>query len=155
MNKLLIKQIHKDAVIPFYAHTTDAGADIYTVEDTLIEPMSATAIKTGLEIALPQGTEGQIRPRSGNSLNGVSCYLPNAAIRSNMYIQVILGTIDENYRGEIKIIVFNPYNIPVVVSKGTKLAQIVVNKVERPHIEVVEELDATDRGSNGFGSTGV
>lgn len=155
MDKLLIKQIHKDAIIPCYAHPTDAGADLLTIEDTTIEPMRATAIRTGLQIALPKGTEGQIRPRSGNSLKGVNCYLPYDEIESSMYIQVVLGTIDEGYNGEIKIITFNPYNTPVIVPKGTKLAQIVINKVERPVIEIVEELAETDRGSNGFGSTGA
>ena len=155
MNKLLIKPIHKDAIVPCYAHPTDAGADLFSIEDTTIEPMTATAIRTGLEIALPQGTEGQIRPRSGNSLNGVNCYLPYEEIECKMYIQVVLGTVDENFRGEIKIITFNPYDIPVTVPKGTKLAQMVINKVERPTIEIVEELDKTDRGNNGFGSTGA
>lgn len=155
MNKLLIKTIHENAKIPTYAHPTDAGLDLHTIEDTIIEPFSATAIRTGLEIALPQGTEGQIRPRSGNSLNGVNCYLPYEEIECKMYIQVTLGTVDENFRGEIKIITFNPYDIPVTVPKGTKLAQMVINKVERPVIELVNELDETDRGTNGFGSTGA
>ena len=155
MNKLLIKPIHKDAIIPFYAHSNDAGLDLFIIEDTTIEPMRATAIRTGLQIALPKGTEGQIRPRSGNSLNGVNCYLPYEEIECKMYIQVVLGTVDENFRGEIKIITFNPYDTPVTVPKGTKLAQMVINKVERPTIEIVEELDETDRGNNGFGSTGA
>ena len=153
--KLLIKTIHEDAIMPFYAHSTDAGVDLFTVEDTTIEPFTAKAIKTGLTIALPQGTEGQIRPRSGNSLKGVPCIVDEEDCVSNMYIQVIIGTVDEQYRGEIGIITFNPYNIPLTVPKGTKLAQMVINKVERPVIELVNELDETDRGTNGFGSTGV
>ena len=76
-------------------------------------------------------------------------------IECKMYIQVVLGTVDENFRGEIKIITFNPYDTPVTVPKDTKLAQMVINKVERPTIEIVEELDETDRGNNGFGSTGA
>lgn len=153
MNKLLIKTIHEDAKIPFYAHNTDAGLDLFTVEDTLIPSCEARAIKTGLTIALPEGTEGQIRPRSGNSLNGVPCIVDGELKKK--YIQVMIGTIDEAYRGEIGIITYNPTNENVTVPKGTKLAQMVINKVERPTIEIVEELDETDRGSNGFGSTGV
>lgn len=155
MNKLLIKTIHEDAIIPFYAHNTDAGVDLFTVEDTTIEPFTAKAIKTGLTIALPEGTEGQIRPRSGNSLKGVPCVVDKDGTITNMYIQIAIGTIDEQYRGEVGIITFNPYNIPVTVPKGTKLAQMVINKVERPVIELVDELDETERGANGFGSTGV
>ena len=155
MNKLLIKTIHEDAIIPFYAHNTDAGVDLFTVEDTTIEPFTAKAIKTGLTIALPEGTEGQIRPRSGNSLKGVPCVVDKDGTITNMYIQIAIGTVDEQYRGEVGIITFNPYNIPITVPKGTKLAQMVINKVERPMIKVVEELDETERGANGFGSTGV
>ena len=153
--KLLIKTIHEDAIMPHYAKEGDCGLDLFTVEDTTIEPFAAKAIKTGLTIALPQGTEGQIRPRSGNSLKGVPCIVDEEDCVSNMYIQVIIGTVDEQYRGEIGIITFNPYNIPLTVPKGTKLAQMVINKVERPSIEIVDELDETDRGTNGFGSTGV
>ena len=155
MNKLLIKTIHEDAVLPAYAHPTDAGLDLHTVEDTTIEPFSAKAVKTGLTIKLPQGTEGQIRPRSGNSLKGIPCIIDEEGNKANMYISVTLGTIDEAYVGEIGIITFNPYDIPVIVPAGTKLAQMVINKVERPVIEIVEKLPETDRGSNGFGSTGV
>ena len=72
-----------------------------------------------------------------------------------MYIQVVLGTVDEGYNGEIGIITFNPYNIPLTVPAGTKLAQMVINKVERPTIEIVDELAETDRGSKGYGSSGV
>ena len=153
MNKLLIKTIHNEAKIPFYAKEGDAGLDLFTVEDTLIPSCEARAIKTGLTIALPQGTEGQIRPRSGNSLNGVPCYVGEEL--KKVYVQVAIGTVDFGYRGEIGIITYNPTGNDVIVPAGTKLAQMVINKIERPVIEIVEELTETDRGSNGFGSTGV
>lgn len=155
MNKLLIKTIHEDAKIPFYAKAGDCGLDLFTTEDVDIMPFTAEAIPTGIQIGLPDDCEGMIRPRSGNSLKGVPCFIDSEEDKVNMYIDVKLGTVDTGFRGEIKIITFNPYNIPVTVPKGTKLAQMVINKVERPTIQIVEELDETDRGSNGFGSTGV
>lgn len=149
-----VKQLKKDAIIPCYAKEGDAGFDLFTAEDTIIPAKTTVAIKTGLAMEIANGYEMQIRPRSGNSLNGVECYVPHLGIMAKEYVRVILGTVDSGYRGEIGIITDNPNPYVVMVPKGTKLAQGVVNQVETAIFKVVDELSSSSRGENGFGSTG-
>jgi dUTP pyrophosphatase len=136
---------NEDLPLPGYASAGAAGMDLLaavTVPVT-IAPGQRALIPTGLAIALPPGYELQIRPRSGLALrHGI--VLPNSP-----------GTIDEDYRGEIQVIVLNAGDAPFVVERGTRIAQAVLAPVVRARWHEVEILDDTARGSGGFGSTGV
>ena len=136
-----VQKIHEDAVIPEYAHVTDAGADIYAIEDMAVKPHTTVLVRTGLKVAIPTGYEIQIRPRSGMSL------------KTTMRIANTPGTIDAGYRGEVCVIMENTGNLTYNISKGDKVAQMVITPV--PMINWIEtnELDNTDRGEGGFGST--
>ena len=141
--ELFIKKLHADAILPKYAHSTDAGMDLYSVEEMLIKPSENALIHTGIAIQLPQGTEAQTRPRSG------------LALKNCVTVMNSPGTIDEGYRGEICIILVNHGKEDFVVKKGMKIAQMVINPIVQPHICEVANLDDGDRGLNGFGSTGL
>jgi dUTP pyrophosphatase len=122
-----------------------AGMDLYAAinEDIVLKPLQRLKVPVGICIELPRGFEAQIRPRSGLAANfGIS--LLNSP-----------GTIDWDYRGEINVIMINFGSEDFVIKKGDRIAQLVINKVETPTIELVEHIDATDRGTGGFGSTGV
>jgi dUTP pyrophosphatase len=130
--------------LPSYATAGAAGMDLLAaVEyDLVIEPGQRALVPTGLTIALPPGFELQIRPRSGLALkNGIT--LPNAP-----------GTIDEDYRGELGVIVLNTGAEPFTVTRGMRIAQAVLAPVARGHFTEVDSLDETLRGEGGFGSTG-
>ena len=132
----------KDAMLPHYAHKGDAGVDLYSSEDVILEPMKIALVPTGISMAIPEGYEGQVRPKSGLALNhGIA--LVNSP-----------GTIDSGYRGEIRIIAINLGKRPYTVEKGKKIAQMVFNKVEYAAFSEVALLDETSRGEGGFGSTG-
>lgn len=140
---MLFKKLTEDAVTPEYAHESDSGFDLYTAEEVTILPGERAAIPTGLKFFLPRDLGMQIRPRSGNSLSG-------------KYGDVLLGTIDNGYTGEVKIITANYSNKPITIPKGTKLAQAVMEKVINVSFtETTEDLPNTNRGEKGFGSTGV
>lgn len=139
---LKIKKLVEDAIIPEYKTAGAAGMDVCAVEDVLLQPMGFKIVKTGLAMAIPHGYEVQVRPRSG-----MACKYGISVINTP-------GTIDEDYRGEIGVGLINLSQEPFKVEKGMRIAQLVINKVEQPQIEVVEELDETERGEGGFGSTG-
>ena len=139
--KIKIQKI-KDVKIPSYAHIGDAGVDLYSAEDYSLELMERKLISTGIKIAVPDGYEAQIRPKSG------------LAVKHGISIVNTPGTIDSCYRGEVGVIVINLGDKDFVVKKGTKIAQMVLNKVEKIEFEEVKELDNTKRGEGGFGSTG-
>lgn len=139
-----IKKIEKDAILPTYAHATDAGADIYSYEDVTIYPGERHGVRTGIAIDIPTGHVGLIHPRSGMALN------------SGITVLNAPGTIDTGYQGEIKVILYNtdPY-IPFEVKRGSKIAQIVLQKIEYMNFEIVDEFpNSSARGQGGFGSTG-
>ncbi|MFH1663927.1 MAG: dUTP diphosphatase [archaeon] len=140
--KVRIKKLNPEIKIE-PAHKGDAGIDLYAAETTEIQPKEIKLVKTGIKIAIPEGFEGQIRPKSGLALNNGITVLNTP------------GTIDSGYRGEIGVIVINHGKQKFVAEKGKKIAQLVFNKIEFPEIEVVEELDETTRGEGGFGSTGL
>ena len=140
---LRITRIHPDAQLPAYAHPGDAGMDVCACERVVLAPMSRALVPTGLQIALPPGTEAQIRPRSGN------------AFKHGVTVLNTPGTIDEGYRGEVKILLANLGAETFVVEPGMRVAQMVVAPVLRVNIEEAATLDATARGEGGFGSTGV
>lgn len=141
--KLLIEKIHEKAIIPNYAHPGDAGMDLYSVEDVILKSGDFKMIATGIRMELPEGTEAQIRPRSGlASKFGIS--LVNSP-----------GTIDEGYRGEIKIIVINHGKKDFHIEIGTKIAQMIIAPVLKVTVQQVDSIDEnTERGAGGFGSTG-
>lgn len=127
---------------PKKAHPDDAGYDLYSRIDAVLEPLSGMAIPVGFAIELPTGYEAQIRPRSG------------LAAKHHITVTNSPGTVDANYRGEIKAILYNLDREPFIIQRGDRIAQMVICKL--PEIELVEatELSETDRGSGGFGSSG-
>ena len=141
-----ITKLNQDAIIPQYAHPTDAGADVCAIEETKIEAGETKIVKTGIAVAIPAGYEIQIRPRSGLSL------------KSGLRIANAPGTIDADYRGEIGIIMTNTKDIPYVIDKGMKIAQLVIAPtpmIKWNEVATMEELGTTERGEGGFGSTGA
>ena len=140
---LRITRIHPGAQLPSYAHPGDAGMDVCACERATLAPMSRALVPTGLRIALPPGTEAQIRPRSGN------------AFKHGVTVLNTPGTIDEGYRGEVKVLLVNLGETEFVVEPGMRIAQMVVAPVLRVAVEEAAALDATARGAGGFGSTGT
>ena len=164
--KLGFKKVHPEAKLPSYAHEGDAGMDVYAVEDVFLKIGVPTIVQTGLVAEIPTGYELQVRPRSGLSLKGVNVF--NAP-----------GTIDCNYRGPIGIILraIN-YNLIIMegdevwskvhdkmhisgfeyvfhIEKGDRIAQLVLAPVTKAEVVEVTEVSDTERGTGGFGSTGI
>lgn len=134
-----------DLPLPAYATSHSAGMDLCAAisQDMVIKPMERKLVPTGIAIALPDGFEAQIRPRSGLALkNGIS--VPNSP-----------GTIDADYRGEICVILINLGTEDFTVTPGSRIAQMVIAQYTQAAWQVTEELSDTDRGAGGFGSTGV
>lgn len=128
--------------LPAYATAHAAGLDIVAAEDVLLAPGARHAVATGFAIAIPEGYEVQVRPRSGLALkNGITCL--NTP-----------GTIDADYRGEVKIILANLGSEDFAVKRGERIAQLIPAAVTRADFSEVDELDETARGAGGFGSTG-
>ena len=141
--RVKIKKIHEDAVIPKYQKEGDAGFDLYAVEDVMIHASQTKVIKTGLKMAIPDGYEIQIRPRSGLSL------------KTGLRVANSPGTIDSGYRGEVGVIMHNINDYDEeFICKRDRIAQGVLKKVPIAEFEEVEELDDTERGEGGFGHTG-
>ncbi|MGE5646324.1 MAG: dUTP diphosphatase [Acidobacteriota bacterium] len=138
-----IKRLHPDAFLPEYAHgpEEDAGLDLRAVEDAVLAPGEPRAVATGLAIELPPGFEAQVRPRSGLALKH-AITLPNSP-----------GTIDPGYRGEIRVILLNLGREPYRVAKGERIAQMVIARYEKVEWQEAE-LNGTNRGAGGFGSSG-
>ena len=145
-----VKKNHHNAVIPKFAHSTDTGFDLFTVENIRIHPKQKSIVRTGLIFELPEGWGIQVRNKSGITMKGVPNLLGN-----NADIVVYMGTIDQAYRGEVGIMVKNISNKTIAIPVGTKLAQGVLERVYQCTFEEVEEVSETDRGEGGFGSTGV
>ena len=128
--------------LPAYATEGSAGMDVLAAENVTLKPGARHAVATGLAVAIPPGYEIQIRPRSGLALRqGIS--VPNAP-----------GTVDSDYRGEVKVILINHSDETFTVRRGDRIAQLVLAPVTRARWDVVGELDETQRGAGGFGSTG-
>lgn len=145
MNKMSLKveRIHKDALLPNCAHEGDAGLDLYSVEELIINSGESALIKTGIKIELPKQTEAQVRPRSG------------LALKFGITVLNTPGTIDEGYRGEVGVILINHSKKSFTVEKGMKIAQMVVKPVWKVDVIEVESLSLTERAEGGFGSTGL
>lgn len=128
--------------LPRYATDGAAGMDVVSAEDVTLEPGARHPVATGLALAIPRGYEIQVRPRSGLALkHGVT--VPNTP-----------GTIDSDYRGELKVIMINHGTEPFPIARGDRVAQLVLAPVTQAAWDEVDELDATGRGAGGFGSTG-
>lgn len=139
-----VKRLRADAVIPEYATPGAAGFDLAAVEDVVIAPGETKLVPTGIAVEIPWGYEMQIRPRSGFSL------------KTPLRIANAPGTIDSDFRGEVKIIVTNTSeNKGFYIKKGDRIAQGVIAPVMRAVFEEADDFSETDRGDGGFGSTGV
>ena len=144
MTKILIKRLSKEISLPKYETTGSSGMDLAAniVDNINIDPGKTAIIPTGLALSVPKGFEVQIRPRSG------------LAAKKKITVLNTPGTIDSDYRGEIKVILINLGLESFKIEKGLRIAQMVVCPVEQVQIEEVEDLSETDRGRGGFGSTG-
>ena len=144
MIKVLIKKLNPKAELPKYKTEGSSGMDLMAlIENPIkIKSQNSALIPTGLSIAIPEDTEVQIRPRSG------------LASKSNISVLNTPGTIDSDYRGEIKIIIFNHGKEDFTVNNNDRIAQMILMPVLKAEFEEVEELPKTVRGSGGFGSTG-
>ena len=139
-----VKRLAHSAGLPLPAYATSgaAGMDVVSAEDVTIAPGARHAVATGLALAIPQGFEIQVRPRSGLALkHGIT--VPNTP-----------GTIDSDYRGELKVILINHGDEPFAIQRGDRVAQLVLAPVVQATWDEVAELDSTTRGEGGFGSTG-
>ena len=141
--KLKVLKLNESAILPQYAKAEDAGLDLFSIEQNTINPGESQLIHTGIAIELPPQTEATVRPRSG------------LALKHQITVLNTPGTIDAGYRGEIGVILINHSKQPFQVLKGMKIAQLVISPIIRAEIEAVDQLSVTDRGDNGFGSTGL
>ncbi len=143
MVEVLVRRIDSDVAVPGYIHPGDAGADVVTTVDLTLQPGERAMVPTGISIALPDGFVALVHPRSGLAAAcGVS--IVNAP-----------GTIDAGYRGEVKVLLINLDQAePVHLRRGDRIAQLVVQRVERARFIEVDRLPGSDRGTGGHGSTG-
>jgi dUTP pyrophosphatase len=133
----------EDLELPSYQSEAAAGMDVRAAEERMLQPGETALIPTGFSMEIPIGFEAQLRPRSGLAAkNGIT--LLNSP-----------GTIDADFRGQVQIILTNLGHEPFYVHRGDRIAQMVIARVERPTIEIVEELSQSQRGAGGFGHTGV
>ncbi|MCM2266620.1 MAG: dUTP diphosphatase [Elusimicrobiales bacterium] len=138
-----IQKINPEAKLPAYAHHGDAGVDLYSVIDHTLQPGARVLVPTGLKMAIPEGYEGQVRPKSG------------LALKHGISVLNTPGTVDAPYRGEVGVILVNlDPKTPYEIKKGEKVAQMVFAKVKHAEFRETAELAATTRGEGGFGSTG-
>lgn len=136
---LLVKKLDADAKIPSRATEGSAGYDISSAEDVTIAAKSRAGVSTGISIRVPKNTYGRIAPRSG------------LAVKHG--IDVLAGVVDFDYTGEVKVILYNTSDEDYFVKKGDRIAQLILERMETPEVEVVLELSETSR-TGGFGSTG-
>ena len=141
---LPIKRLDPTVELPSYAYAGDAGLDLRANEDVVLAPHERRLISTGLAIAIPKGYAGFIQPRSG------------MALKKGLSMANTPGLIDAHYRGELKVLAINlDHDTPIVIERGERIAQLVIQKVPVVTLQEVQELDETDRGAGGFGSSGV
>ena len=135
----------QDVPLPKYMSDHAAGMDLYAAvaEDTIIPPGGWKLVPTGMAMAIPAGFEAQVRPRSG------------LALKQGVSVLNTPGTVDVDYRGEVGVILMNHSQKDLIVKRGDRIAQMIINKIERVNIEEVDELPDSSRGAGGFGHTGV
>ena len=139
-----MRRLSDDVTLPSYAHVGDAGMDLRSTETVTLQPLERRLVPTGLAVAIPDGYAGLVLPRSG------------MALKRGLCVANTPGLIDAHYRGELKVIAINmdPKNA-VTIEAGDRIAQLVIQRVPEVQILEVDELDDTDRGAGGFGSSGV
>ncbi len=136
-----VKKLHPDAIMPTRANPTDAGFDLYALDDSVAWPRKRVLVQTGIAMAIPEGHVGLIWPRSG------------LAVKHG--IDVMAGVVDSGYRGEIKVLLQNTDpDLVHKIHKGDRIAQILIQPIVAPELVEVDDLGETDRGAGGFGSTG-
>lgn len=140
MTKLLVKKLTNTAILPIRQNADDAGYDISSIESVSILPKGKCLVSTGIAFTVPKGTYGQIAPRSGLSMKGIF---------------VNAGVIDRGYTGEVKVMLFNMSDETIELPEGSRIAQLIIKKIDLPVVEEVETLEESDRGEGGFGSTGI
>ncbi len=140
-NVLKFVRMSEKACIPTKGSRLAAGYDLYSAVDTIIEPYDKALIQTDLKVAIPHGTYGRIAPRS------------SLAVKN--FISVAAGVIDEDYRGPLGVVLFNHANVPFCVKQGDRIAQLICEKIIYPQLVEVNNLDQTERGEQGFGSSGI
>jgi dUTP pyrophosphatase len=140
---LRVRRLDPDAQVPTRAHPDDAGLDLYALDAATIAPGERVSVRTGIAVEIPEGRAGLVLPRSGLAQrHGIS--LVNAP-----------GLIDSGYRGEVRVLMLNTdRSEPCEIRRGDRVAQLVLVAVEAPGVVVVDELEASERGSGGFGSSG-
>lgn len=140
-SKLFVKKLSEFATVPIKGSKLAAGYDLHSAYDYVIKARGKEMVKTDLQIALPPGCYGRVAPRSG--------------LAWKHFIDVGAGVIDEDYRGPVNVILFNFGEQDFEVKRGDRVAQLICEKIEQTDIEEVADLDSTERGASGFGSTGV
>lgn len=136
-----VKLLNENAKAPVRANPTDAGLDLFALDGGFIPFGDQRTINTGIALSIPDGYVARILPRSG--------------LAAKHGIQVMAGVVDSTYRGELKVVLFNSSDLIFWYAHGDRIAQLVIQKIELWNPVVVDELDETDRGVNGFGSSGV
>lgn len=139
-HQLKVKKLSEFAVTPKRASASAAGYDLFAAESKVIEATSNGVVKTDISIALPSGTYGRIAPRSGLAVKN--------------FINIGAGVIDQDYRGNIGVVLFNHSTNNFIVNKGDRIAQLIIECNMTPEVIETDNLDETDRGAGGFGSTG-
>lgn len=141
--EIAVQRLDPDLPLPAYAHPGDAGADLLSTVDVTLAPGERALVPTGIAIGLPEGYVALVHPRSG------------LAARHGLSIVNTPGTVDAGYRGEVKVLLINhDPRESIVLRRGDRIAQLVVQRVERARFVTVDTLSETDRGSGGYGSTG-
>ena len=135
-----VKLLNPEAKLPTKTNPTDAGFDLYSTVDADILPGQRKLLPTGVSMAIPSGYYGRIADRSGNAFS--------------LGLHVLAGVIDTGYSGELKVLLVNLSDVPIEIKRGHRIAQIIITAISNLPFEQVQELDTTDRGASGFGSSG-
>jgi len=140
-DNLKVAKLTDKAIIPTRGSKSAAGYDLYSAYDYTIAPRGKVLAKTDIQIKVPHGTYGRVAPRSG--------------LAWKQHIDIGAGVVDEDYRGNVGVVMFNHSEVEVNIKAGDRIAQLVCEKIAYPDIEVLDTLDETERGEGGFGSTGT
>lgn len=140
IDQLKFKRLDERATLPTRGSTLSAGLDLYSIEQISIGPQARVVARTGLSVAVPEGCYGRVAPRSGLAVN--------------YGLDVLAGVIDSDYRGEILCALYNTSNVLIQLDAGTKICQLIIEKIITPSATWADSLSETARGAGGFGSTG-
>ncbi|MCE5202975.1 MAG: dUTP diphosphatase [Coriobacteriales bacterium] len=144
VTRMKVRRLDAGLPLPAYAHPGDAGLDLYSAIDVVLQPFERALVPTGIAVAIPEGHAGFVQPRSG------------LALQRGLGMVNSPGLIDSHYRGEIKVVAINlDPREPLHISRGERIAQLIIQRFVSVELDEVTGLDATARGEGGFGSTGV